>query len=350
VPTSVRELAALTGGRIVGDPDAAVTSFAGVESAGPGDVCFVASEKFRPLLAATRASAVVVQVEAPECRATQIVVADANLAFAKIVAEMRRRRTLGEAGVAPGAHVDPTASIDPTAAIRPGAIVAARATIGARTRLEGGAYVGEGASIGADCVLHPQSAVLEGVRVGDRCIVHAGAVLGADGFGFATDAAGVHQKIPQVGTVVVEDDVEIGANTCIDRARFDETRIGRGTKIDNLVQIAHNVTVGPHCLLVAQAGIAGSTRLGRNVVIGGMTGVTGHVEVGDFAQVSAMSGVSKDLEGKQGYLGVPAKPFREGLKVRTLTQKLPELFERLRAAEARLDEIERGPKAEGGAP
>jgi UDP-3-O-[3-hydroxymyristoyl] glucosamine N-acyltransferase len=350
VQTSVRELAALVGGRIVGDPDVAVTAFAGVERAGPGDVSFVAGEKFRAHLLTTAASAVVTDAEAEGCPAAQIVVADANLAFARLVAEMRRRRTREEAGVAAGAHVDPAAEVHPEAVVRPGATVAARAKIGARTRVGSGAYVGERATVGEDCVLHPNATVLEDVRIGDRCIIHAGAVLGADGFGFATDAKGEHQKIPQVGTVVVEDDVEIGANTCVDRARFDETRIGRGTKIDNLVQVAHNVVVGPHCLLVAQAGIAGSSRLGRNVVVGGMSGVTGHVEIGDFAQVSAMSGVSKDLEGKQGYLGVPAKPYREGLKIRTLTQKLPELFERLRRAEERLAALEGGTAPEGGAP
>ncbi len=345
--TSVREIAALVGGRVVGDPDVAVTGFAGIDRAAPGHVTFVALPKWQPLLGTTAASAVLVQEAVPSCPAVQVVVPDANLAFALVVADLQRRDALDSAGVRPGAHVDPQAIVDPSACVMPGAVVAAKAVVGPRTRVSSGAYVGPRAAVGADCVLHPNCTILDDVRVGDRCIIHAGAVLGADGFGFATDKAGVHHKVPQVGTVVIEDDVEIGANTCVDRARFDVTRIGRGSKIDNLVQIGHNVELGPGCLLVAHSGVAGSSKLGRNVVIGAMAGVTGHVELGDFAQVSAMSGVSKDLDGGQGYLGVPARPYREGLKIRMLTQKLPELLERLKAAEARLAELDRAPGAEG---
>jgi len=350
VITTVRELAALVGGRVVGNADAVVVGFAGIETAGPGQITFVAQEKWRAALKTTAAACVVVQEEDPACAAAQIVVADANLAFARLVATVSHRRALGAGGVDRAAHVHPDAKVDPTAAVRPGAVVAARAVVGPRTVVGANAYVGEGAVVGADCLLHAGCAVLDDVKVGDRCILHAGAVVGSDGFGFATDARGVHHKIPQVGTVVVEDDVEIGANACVDRARFDETRVGRGTKIDNLVQIGHNVAIGSNCLLVAHSGVAGSTVLGRNVVLGAMTGVTGHVKLGDGAQVAAMSGVSKDLDGGQGYLGVPAKPYREGLKVRALTQQLPELNERLKQALDRIARLEAKLAAAEGAP
>jgi UDP-3-O-[3-hydroxymyristoyl] glucosamine N-acyltransferase len=353
VKVAVRDLAALVGGRVVGDDATVVAGVAGIDRAGASDVTFVAGDKWLPLLKGLRAAAVIVQSPADDCPSTQIVVKDANLAFAKIAAEMERRRAAAEAphmaGTSPRAFVDPTAKVDPTASIAPMATIDAGAEIGARAKIGAGAYVGRKARVGDDAVVHPNASILEGVRIGARCVIHAGAVLGADGFGFATDEKGEHHKVPQLGTVVVEDDVEIGANTCVDRARFAETRIGSGSKIDNLVQIGHNVELGPRCLLVAHSGVAGSSKLGRNVVVGAMAGVTGHVTLGDFAQVAAMSGVSKDLDGAQGYLGVPAKPYREGLKIRTLTQRLPELFERLKALEAEIETLKGGASDGGGA-
>jgi UDP-3-O-[3-hydroxymyristoyl] glucosamine N-acyltransferase len=202
-----------------------------------------------------------------------------------------------------------------------------------------GVYIGPGSVIGAHCTLHPNVVVQEEVTIGDRVILHPGVVIGSDGFGYATGQDGVHTKIPQVGRVVIEDDVEIGANTCVDRARLAETRIGRGTKIDNLVQVGHNVHMGQGCLIVAQAGVAGSTKLGRNVVLGGHVGVAGHLELGDGAQVSAFSGVGNNLEGGRGYMGVPARPIAEGKKVRVLSLRLPEIYERLKAAEEALRRI-----------
>jgi UDP-3-O-[3-hydroxymyristoyl] glucosamine N-acyltransferase len=340
VKRTVRELAESVGGRVVGDPDVEIRGFSGIERAAAGDVTFVSDDRFLAQLAVTKASAVVLKAESAECPAAQIITPDPNLAFARIVSDAERALARGRGGVDPRASVDPAADVDPTASVRAFAVVAAGARVGPRTIVGSGTYVGEEAVLGADCLIHPNVSILHHVRIGDRVTIHAGAVLGSDGFGFATDAKGVHHKIPQVGTVVVEDDVEIGANSCVDRARFHETRIGQGTKVDNQVQIGHNVVIGPGSILAAQAGIAGSTTLGHHVVLGGKVGIADHVKIGDVARISAYSGVGKDLEGGQDYLGIPILPLREGLKVRVLTGRLPEIVADLKDARARIEALE----------
>jgi UDP-3-O-[3-hydroxymyristoyl] glucosamine N-acyltransferase len=337
---TVRDLAACVGGRVIGDPDVEIRGFAGIDRAKKGDITFVADDRYLADLSRTQASAVVLRAEVPDCAAAQIITPEPNLAFARIVGDAERDRARGEGGVDRRALVDPRATVDPTATVRAGAVVEAGARIGARTVIGCNAYVGEDASIGADCMIHPNVAILHDVTVGERVIIQAGSVLGADGFGYATDEKGVHHKIPQIGVVVVEDDVEIGANSCVDRARFHETRIGRGTKIDNLVQIGHNVVIGPHSALAAHVGIAGSSILGRHVALGGMAGVRDHVKIGDRARVGAYSGVGNDLEAGQDYLGIPAMPYRQGLKIRLLTTKLPEIDASLKEALDRIAALE----------
>lgn len=334
---SAGELAALVGGRIVGDPAARVTGYSGIESAAAGDITFASGEKYRALAVSTPATVVVATEAIPGAAAPALIlVEDPNLAFAMIVDRMIRSRLAGAPGVHPGAIVDGAADVHPAATVHAGAVVSRGARVGARSVLFPGAYVGPDASVGEECVLHPNVVVMDRVRIGDRVIIHGGAVIGADGFGYATSPQGIHVKIPQTGTVVVEDDVEIGACTCIDRARFDETRIGQGTKIDNLVQIAHNVVIGPHSLIVSQVGIAGSARLGHHVVLAGHVGVAGHIEIGDGAQVSAYSGVGSDLEGGKAYMGVPARPIHEGKRIRVLEGRLPDIYARLREVERRI--------------
>lgn len=334
---TVQELSDLLGGRVVGDASVVVSGFAGAADAEAGDLTFVSDARW--VAAARDSAAAVILVEAPidGAQAVQIVVDDANLGFALAVA----RLTQG-AGPEPGIHasasVHDDATVDETAHVAACAVVDVGATVGPRACVGPGAYVGRGAIIGADSTLHANVTVADGVRIGDRVTLHPGAVVGSDGYGYATTSDGVHVKIPQTGTVVVEDDVEIGANVCIDRARLAETRIGEGTKIDNLVQVGHNVKIGPHCLIVSQAGIAGSTELGGHVVLGGHVGVTGHIKVGDGAQITAFSAVSKSLDGGQAYMGVPAIPISEGKRVRLLQMKLPELLRRIRALEGKLGE------------
>src|SRR5438132_1269494 len=242
------------------------------------------------------------------------------------------------------AHVDPSASVGAYAVVEP------KAVLGAGVRVGPFVYVGRGAEVGAETILHARVVVLDRVRIGRRVIVHAGAVLGADGFGYAPDA-GRYRKIPQIGGVVIEDDVEIGANTTIDRSTVGDTVIGRGTKIDNLVQIAHNVHVGADSIIAAQSGVAGSSRLGRGVVLGGQVGVADHVTIADGVVVAAQAGVIGDLREAGTYLGTPARPVGETRRVWAVTVKLPELARRVRELERRLERFERGAggaTAEGG--
>jgi len=217
-------------------------------------------------------------------------------------------------------------------------VVEGRAVIGARVRLHALVHVGAGVEIGDDSVLYPHVSLREGVRLGRRVIIHAGAVLGADGFGFAFDGA-AHRKIPQVGGVLIEDDVEIGANTTIDRATFGDTIVRRGTKIDNLVQIGHNVLVGEHSLLVAQAGVSGSSRLGRGVILAGQVGVADHVTIGDGVIVGAQAGVPSDLAAGDKVLGTPARPILQAKRIMVAELRLPELLQRVRALEHKLERL-----------
>jgi UDP-3-O-[3-hydroxymyristoyl] glucosamine N-acyltransferase len=239
--------------------------------------------------------------------------------------------------------------VHPEATVMAGATVEKGASVGARSVLYPGAYVGEGVTVGEDCLLYPNVTVREGCQVGSRVILHASCVVGADGFGFAFDTEGAngpeHFKIPQTGIVRIEDDVEVGACTCIDRATLGETVIGRGTKIDNLVQIAHNVKVGPLSLICAQAGVSGSAELGTGVVLAGQVGVVGHIRVGDLAKVGAQSGVAHDVEDGQVVSGSPAVPHREWLKNSAALGQLSDLLKEVRALRRRVELLE---KEKGG--
>lgn len=244
-----------------------------------------------------------------------------------------------EPGVHPSAVVADDVLIGEGASIGPLASVAAGATIGERSMIGAGCVLGRGVEIGADCVLHPRVVVAELCRVGDRCIVHSGTVVGSDGFGFAT-VDGVHHKVPQVGVVVLEDDVELGSNVCVDRAALGETRIGRGTKVDNLVQIAHNVQVGEHCLLVAQVGISGSTQIGHHTVFAGQSGCSGHLKIGSGVVLVARAAAYKDVPDGATMAGAPARPHREWLKANANVQRLDGLRTKVKQLEERLAQLE----------
>jgi len=335
-----KDLALLVGGELVGDPDIEVTAIASLEGAGAGDVSFAGDEKHQELAATSAASLIVTRQAITGCTSAQILVEDPNLAIALIGESLDRARPRPAPGIHPAAVVDEGAEVATSATIHAKAVVSCGAQVGERTVLHPGAFLGEGARVGDDCVIHANVSILHGVQVGDRVTLHPGVVLGSDGFGYATTKDGCHVKIPQVGTVVVEDDVDIGANTTVDRARFSETRIGKGAKIDNLVMVGHNVVVGPYSLLVAQVGIAGSTKLGHHVVLGGHVGVKGHLTLGDGSQVGAYSGVGHDLEPGQGYAGIPAVPIKKALKIRAIQGRLPEIQKRLRALEEKLEQLE----------
>jgi UDP-3-O-[3-hydroxymyristoyl] glucosamine N-acyltransferase len=335
------DLAAATGCRLDGAADIEIHGVLSLEQAGPADLSFVARQEYLGRLADSHAAAVIVgedwtPLDRPALRAR-----NPYLALARALAIV-----YPPAAPAPGVHptavVAPEASLSPLATVGPLCLVGPGTSIGAHTVLEGQVAVGADVRIGSHCRLAPQVVLRDGVVLGDRVIIHSGAVIGADGFGYARDRTG-YLKIPQVGRVVIEDDVEIGANTTIDRATLGETRIGRGTKIDNLVQSAHNVQVGADTIIVAQVGISGSTRIGSRVTIAGQVGVVDHVEIGDDVIVGAQAGVSKDIPARSVVLGAPAVPHQEFKRQLAAVARLPEtrrlvqaLEERMAALEARL--------------
>lgn len=334
------QLASEIGAEVVGDPEAEVRAVATLHEATAGQVSFLANPKYRPLLARTAASAVIVRPEDRVGGINLLVTRDPYLAFAKAVSllhpvEHPRR------GVEAGAHVHPTARLGANVTVLAGAAVEEAAEIGEGTVLYPGVYVGREARIGRHCILYPNAVVREQCVLGDRVILQPGAVIGSDGFGYARDGAR-QVKIPQVGIVVLEDDVEVGASTTVDRAALGETRVGRGTKIDNLVQVGHNVTVGEDCVIVAQAGIAGSSRLGNRVVLAGQAAVAGHISLGDGVMVGGQSGVAADVEPRAVVSGSPAFPHREWVKASLVYKKLPELRHKVLELERRLASLEAG--------
>ena len=244
-------------------------------------------------------------------------------------------------GVHPSAVVDPSATLGKNVAVGPLCTVAKDARVGDNTTLVAGVFVGEAATVGTDCLIYPNVTVREATVIGDRVILQPGVVLGADGFGYAKNGS-IHHKVPQIGRVVIEDDVELGANTCIDRATTGETRIKRGTKVDNLVQVAHNVVMGENCVVAAQVGISGSTEVGHGVVIGGQAGVGGHIVIGDRAIVGAQGGVTKDVAPNRIVSGYPAREHSVAKRINAHTAMLPELFKRVKELEHRLSELEEG--------
>ena len=333
----LRELAARLGCGLRGDGDVDVSRVAGIEDAGPGDVTFVANPRYAPLLASTQASAVIV---APELQTPLPSLLSPNpyLAFARAVALLHP-----QAAPAPGVHA--TAQVDPSAALGEGvhvgafSVIGPRARVGARTILHPFVVLYADVETGDECVLHSGVHVREGCRLGHRVIIQNGSVIGSDGFGFAKDEAGGYAKIPQVGIVVVEDDVEIGALTAVDRASLKETRIGRGTKIDNLVQVGHSVKIGSDTVLAGQVGIAGSSRIGSRVTLAGQVGVAGHLTVGDGAIATAQSGIPNDVAPGAFVSGYPAIDNRAWLKSSAVFARLPELQKRVRKLEQTIHDL-----------
>jgi UDP-3-O-[3-hydroxymyristoyl] glucosamine N-acyltransferase len=339
------QLAEVLDATLDGDATRTVTGVAPLDAAGASDVSFLVDPRYEAAARTSRAGAFVAPIgtrglPAPvlECRAPRRAMIELLTLFFPPPAP--------PAGVDPAAVVAEGAVIDPSASIGPLAVVDAGARIAARVQVRALAYVGRDVEIGEDSVIHPHVVLREGVRLGRRVIVHAGAVLGADGFGYVSDG-GIHRKIPQVGGVLVEDDVEIGANTTIDRAMLGTTVVRRGAKIDNLVQIAHNVEIGPDCILAAQVGIAGSSRLGHHVVLGGQVGVSDHVTIGNNVMVTAQSGAAFDLAGDANYSGTWARPVTHAQRIWVAQGELPAMLVRLRKLERRLEALEgRPPRGE----
>jgi UDP-3-O-[3-hydroxymyristoyl] glucosamine N-acyltransferase len=329
------EIAAAVAGTVEGDATTIILGVGGIEEAGPEDITFVANKKYIPLLKTTNAGAVILGegVEAPDLNVVRV--AEPYAAFARVLAMFAPEPALPE-NVSDLAYIADGAAVDEKAAVGPFAVVDAGATIGAGTAICAGSYIGRDSSVGEDCIIYPNVTVRERVTIGDRVIIHPNAVLGSDGFGFAT-AEGVHHKVPQIGTVVVGDDVEIGAGTTIDRGTMGATVIGDGCKIDNLVQIAHNVTLGKGTILAAQVGIAGSTKVGEYVVMGGQVGLVGHIEVGDRVQIGAKSGIPKSIPPGEIWFGYPARPIMDTKRIEAYLKRLGELFDRVKNIERKLE-------------
>lgn len=336
------ELAAQLGLVLEGDAGTVLHGVADLHTAGAGQVSFAGQSRFLPDVAASAAAAVIVPADAQivSPRPALLRAANVDAAFAAVCALFAPPAVEMPRGVHPQACVSPQAKLGAHVSIGAFAVVEAGAEIGAGTTLHPQTHVGHGAKLGTDCLLYPFASVREHCVLGDRVILQNGAVIGADGFGYAVDANGVRTKIPQTGIVVLEDDVEIGANATVDRARFGQTRVGKGTKVDNLVMIAHNCIIGEHSVLCSQAGLAGTTTLGKRVICAGQAGLAGHLTVGDGAVVGAQAGVSKDLPGGQMYLGAPAVPRLEFGKSLAHVAGIPRLKEQLKALEARLAALE----------
>src|SRR6266536_3553097 len=335
VTFTLQELASISGGELVGDPRLKITGAASLAEATAGEISFFGNRKYIGLLRKTRASAVFVPTDfAESIGAAQIRVANPTKAFEQIVLKFAPKPITFTAGVHPSAVVDSSAQLGERVSIQPLAVIEPGARIGDDTIIGAGSYIGHETVIGSACHIYPHVTIRERSQIGARVIIHSGAVIGADGFGFEM-VDGRHQKIQQLGIVQIDDDVEIGANTTVDRARFGRTWIQQGVKIDNLVQIAHNVVIGKNSVIVAQTGISGSTRVGERVMMGGQVGIVGHLEIGDGTAIGAQSGVSKSLPGGV-WFGSPAVPLGEAKQQIAWIHRLGKLFGRVKEIEKKL--------------
>ena len=334
-------MAARLGCQLEGDGEVDIVRAAPIEDAGPGDLTFLANSKYTAEVKRTRASAVIASPGVADIPCAALRTANPYLAFGRAIG-LLSPQVRPEIGVHATAIVAADAVLGDDVSIGPYVVVAPGATIGARSVLHAHVVIGRGATLGQDCVLHTRVSIRERVSIGARCIVQDGAVVGSDGFGFAHRDDGTHEKIPQVATVVIEDDVEIGANSTIDRPAVGETRIQAGTKIDNLVQIAHGVVIGRNSLLAAQVGIAGSSVVGESVMLGGQVGVTGHVTVGDRVKASAKTGVTGNVPADAFITGYPHMENLEWRKSYAVFRRLPEMRKQLHDLEERLAKLEVG--------
>lgn len=338
----LEELAELVGARLVGDGELIIDDAASIDDAGAAHITFVASSKLIKGIGAVTAGALIVaekDSERDELKGRNLlVVPEPALAFAKIL-DTLRPEPVPEPGVHPGAEVHPGAVIAPGASVGAFVVVKEGAKIGENATVHPGVYIGHGSTVGEGSVIYPGVTIREGTKIGARVVIHANTAIGSDGFGFVPTDDG-YKKIPQRGTVTIEDDCEIGSCVTIDRATTGETVIGRGTKIDNLVQVAHNVRIGENSVIVAQVGISGSTKVGSNVQIGGQAGLVGHINIGDNVRIGAKSGVSNDIAAGEAFSGSPAVPHGTWLRAQTIIKRLPELKKLVESMEKRIKELE----------
>jgi UDP-3-O-[3-hydroxymyristoyl] glucosamine N-acyltransferase len=334
------ELANLTETKLKGDPQIRIYGLASVEDAHPDQLSFISDQSYLPLIADCKAAALIVPPVLEYLDRPLLIAARPYLAMAR-AAQLFSEPQYLPAGIHETAFVGEGAQLGAGVRVGPQAQIGRRCRIGEGSRIYGGAYLGSDVVIGEDCLIYPGVSILDRCTVGSRVIIHGGTVVGSDGFGFAQDEQGRHIKIPQTGIVQIDDDVEIGANCSIDRAAFGRTWIQRGTKIDNLVQIAHNVVIGEDSILIAQVGISGSTRIGRHVILAGQVGVVGHIEIGDGARVGAQSGVGRSIKAGEEMSGSPVMPHKEWLKTTVNIKRLPQLRTELRQLRLKVQELEK---------
>ncbi len=334
MPFTASEIARHLSGEVIGDAALVLKGFAPADRAQPGDLTFAENESYFLRAEQSAASAVIVDGAFTSATKVLIRVPSARIAFAKILPLFFPEPAL-PAGIHPTAIVQSGARVHPTAHVGPWCVVGENAQIGPRSVLQGGNHVGARCVLGEEVNLFPNVTIYPGTEIGNRVRIHSGTVVGSDGFGYVLDA-GAHRKVPQIGNVIIRDDVEIGANVTIDRGALGPTIIGKGTKIDNLVQIAHNVTIGDHCLVVSQVGIAGSTRVGSYVILAGQVGIAGHLKVGNRVSVAAQSGVMNNIPDGEKWLGAPAQPDRQAKRQLIAIQRLPDLLRRVSELEKRL--------------
>ena len=336
---TVEEIATLIGGEVVGDGQVVISGICGIKEAKEGDLTFVANSRYLNLMDETKASAIITSREVKVAPKPIIRTDNPSLAFAKMVSLVSPDFAKHPQGIHSTAIISDKVKLGKGIAIGAYAVIEDNVEIGDGTIIYPSVYIGRHTKVGKETLIYPQVTIRERIDIGSRVIIHSGTIIGSDGFGFVT-VDGAHLKIPQIGTVTIEDDVEIGANVTIDRARFGKTVIGRGTKIDNLVQVAHNVVVGENCILVAQVGISGSTTIGKNVTLAGQAGVVGHVEIGNNTVVAARAGVTKSVAPNTCVSGFPAKPHQLAKRIYAFTQRLPNLFKLVSNLEDKIKKVE----------
>lgn len=343
MPKTLNEIASYVGGTVSGNGEVAIRHIRGLQEAGPGDLTFFTNPRYRPQLQKTKASAILVPSGTEIPGKTLLLAADPYAAFARLLRlfypEKKEKPHVSEdAWISPGSFVDGDATI------YPGVYIGEKARIGKRAVLHPGVVIGDEAEIGDESVLYPNVTVYRRCRIGKRVILHAGVVVGSDGFGFANPGR-ENIKVPQAGIVQIDDDVEIGANTTIDRGTLDKTWIKRGVKIDNLVQIAHNVVIDENSVIVAQVGISGSSKLGKGVIIGGQVGIVGHIEIGDHVMVAAKSGIHKNVPALQTVSGYVQMPHQDWLRTLACFPRLPDMRKTLTSLQKRIEELEEKTKS-----
>ncbi len=334
----LREIASFLNGEVIGDPDIEIAGVSGIDSAREGDITFFSADRYRKQLPGCRASCVMVKEVINGLNMTQLKVSNPHLAFAKLL-EHFYINPQEPIGISADAIVSDKATIGNDVSIFPFTYISDGVSIDDRTIIYPYVFVGHNTMIGKDCAIYPNVVLRENVKIGNRVIIHSSSVIGSDGFGYVFEE-GRHYKIPQVGGVIIEDDVEIGSNVSVDRATTGNTVIGEGTKIDNLVQIAHNVTIGKNSIIIAQVGIGGSTEIGDFVTLAGQVGITDHIKIESGTMIGAQSGVLGNVS-KGVYSGSPVMPHRDWLKAQVILAKLPELYKKIQELEEKLKELER---------